>query len=689
MIRSLFTICLLSIAAKGKALSTHVCSNEHKPTAFDTLRVSKTQELSTVEVTARAQTSRYDGRKMIITPAALRAAKGGSMAEGLKFVPGVEIGSQGELKLNGLSTLEVYVDGHPLRMNPQERLAYLQTLAVDEVEGIELLLEPSAEFPDAKAPLLNIRRKRGETQGVKGYSQVGTSHQHLWAEQASARVNFAHRGQQAYVYYNVSDHRNLETTTLLGRTDSLLVDNRLTHLLGAGCRLTFSPQHSLQWQTIGTWTREHTLLGAQHHNDLMHRNGNAALYYEWKRLRNVLLLNAEGALAHSGLERFAGQVSSYNPTDSRFYLLLFYFRHNPSERWGAAFNGSYQHLHSELSEQRQNWALTLQERQLKLSAYVHWSGPNWYAEVGNMSFATWRTLRLPGVNGDHTRRDWQQLPYVYAHCDLTPQYRVEFSYRNTFQLPNLRDLTPYATQASASALRTGNPELRTAYEHRWRLSVSYLRAAQLELTYQDTRDALVDAIVPQPTSYAFQRLNLESSRYVRVLLALPLPLVNNRRMAWMASTYFAQQWQWDKGAVLGEKLDEQQHSWYLRHRHTLSWNKAWYFDLGYTYYSALRYGLFRMQPQGWWEVGASHNVRNWRIAVNVYDLFNTNRARGVYAPGSRHAIAFERRWYHPKISLTLSYSWGKSSVKRTEVYERRDAQQRLNNTGNETLQLEE
>ena len=177
-------------------MSTHVCSNEHKPTAFDTLRVSKTQELSTVEVTARAQTSRYDGRKMIITPAALRAAKGGSMAEGLKFVPGVEIGSQGELKLNGLSTLEVYVDGHPLRMNPQERLAYLQTLAVDEVEGIELLLEPSAEFPDAKAPLLNIRRKRGETQGVKGYSQVGTSHQHLWAEQASTRVNFAHRGQQ-------------------------------------------------------------------------------------------------------------------------------------------------------------------------------------------------------------------------------------------------------------------------------------------------------------------------------------------------------------------------------------------------------------------------------------------------------------------------------------------------------------
>ena len=100
MIRLLFTICLFLIAAKGKALSPHVCSNEHKPTAFDTLRVSKTQELSTVEVTARAQTSRYDGRKMIITPAALRAAKGGSMAEGLKFVPGVEIGSQGELQLN-------------------------------------------------------------------------------------------------------------------------------------------------------------------------------------------------------------------------------------------------------------------------------------------------------------------------------------------------------------------------------------------------------------------------------------------------------------------------------------------------------------------------------------------------------------------------------------------------------------
>ena len=103
----------------------------------------------------------------------------------------------------------------------------------------------------------------------------------------------------------------------------------------------------------------------------------------------MLLLNAEGALTHSGLERFAGQVSSYNPTDSRFYLLSFYFRHNPSERWGAEFNGSYQHLHSELSEQRHNWALTLQERQLKLSAYVHWSGPNWYAEVGNLSFATW------------------------------------------------------------------------------------------------------------------------------------------------------------------------------------------------------------------------------------------------------------------------------------------------------------
>ena len=81
-----------------------------------------------------------------------------------------------------------------------------------------------------------------------------------------------------------------------------------------------------------------------------------------------------------------------------------------------------------------------------------------------------------------------------------------------------------------------------------------------------------------------------------------------------------------------------------------------------TYYSAVLYELYRIQQQWWVDASLSKRMGNLRAPLSTRDLFNTNIARGAYALPAP-ALSFERNWHSPRLQLTLSYSWGKESVK--------------------------
>ena len=140
-----------------------------------TIPVQLTRELEAVVVQPSAPLVRYEGTTLIFGEAALAQARGGSVLDGIRLIPGLQLEGANTLKLYGLSELTVYIDGRPQRMSKDEVISLLQSMSLSELSSVELIREPGVEYGGVTTPILNIKRKTIVEEGVKGFtSLVGT-----------------------------------------------------------------------------------------------------------------------------------------------------------------------------------------------------------------------------------------------------------------------------------------------------------------------------------------------------------------------------------------------------------------------------------------------------------------------------------------------------------------------------------
>jgi outer membrane receptor protein involved in Fe transport len=102
----------------------------------------------------------------------LQVQAGGSVADALRDVPGVDVDLNGKISIRGDSGVTILVDGKPssLFSGPGSGQA-LQTVPADDYERVEVMTNPTAEFaPDGSAGIINLVTKRTRPGGRKGIS---------------------------------------------------------------------------------------------------------------------------------------------------------------------------------------------------------------------------------------------------------------------------------------------------------------------------------------------------------------------------------------------------------------------------------------------------------------------------------------------------------------------------------------
>ena len=110
----------------------------------------------------------------------LQVQAGGSVADALSDVPGVDVDLNGKVSIRGDSGVTILVDGKPstLFSGPGAGQA-LQTVPADEFERVEVMTNPTAEFaPDGSAGIINLvtkKTRRGGRKGVSGSVRAAVS----------------------------------------------------------------------------------------------------------------------------------------------------------------------------------------------------------------------------------------------------------------------------------------------------------------------------------------------------------------------------------------------------------------------------------------------------------------------------------------------------------------------------------
>ncbi|WP_426114596.1 TonB-dependent receptor domain-containing protein [Massilia sp. PWRC2] len=205
--------CLLSLCLGGVALihadAFAQSATAPAPAPVTTAAPPAAQVLPAVTVTGERPTNRID--RQVYDVRSDISSSNGSAADALNNVPSVAVDPDGSVTLRGSSNVQILVDGKPSAMlQGDNRGASLQAMAADDIESIEVINNPGAQFGNEAGggPILNLVMRRNRRPGGSGVANAnlgaagrynsavsGTYNEGAWGYQGG--INVRHDGRNS------------------------------------------------------------------------------------------------------------------------------------------------------------------------------------------------------------------------------------------------------------------------------------------------------------------------------------------------------------------------------------------------------------------------------------------------------------------------------------------------------------
>ncbi len=170
-------------------------------------------ELEEVEVVAKVPLIEQRADRLIVNVSNSVLASSGSLVDAMKSVPGV-ITSNGRIRMAGQNNVTILIDGESTQYMDVQSL--LQSIPADNIEAIEVIHQPGAEFEAAgTGPILNVVLKKKRALGTNGSVIARTQKNYKWLY--GSGVFFSHYQNDINVngyisYTSIADQETLDIT---------------------------------------------------------------------------------------------------------------------------------------------------------------------------------------------------------------------------------------------------------------------------------------------------------------------------------------------------------------------------------------------------------------------------------------------------------------------------------------------
>lgn len=133
-----------------------------------------------------------DGEKTMYNVSEDPSIQSGTTADALQNAPGVEVDIEGNVTLRGVSSVEIWINDKPSRLNEENLKTYIQQLPANALERIEVITNPSARYGSkTEGGVINIvttahiKHNSFTSFGVRASSQPNVSPwlSYMWANE--------------------------------------------------------------------------------------------------------------------------------------------------------------------------------------------------------------------------------------------------------------------------------------------------------------------------------------------------------------------------------------------------------------------------------------------------------------------------------------------------------------------------
>lgn len=140
---------LLRISLVGYKTHTQdiILTSENKKIELEEIALMpESKMLGEVSVVAEKPLYEMDGEKTYYNVAEDPTVQNGTAADALQNAPGVEVDIEGNITLRGVTSVEIWVNGKPSRMNEDALKEFIQQMPANTLERIEVITNPSARY---------------------------------------------------------------------------------------------------------------------------------------------------------------------------------------------------------------------------------------------------------------------------------------------------------------------------------------------------------------------------------------------------------------------------------------------------------------------------------------------------------------------------------------------------------------
>jgi len=496
--------------------TVHVTKN----ISLNTIQLTNSKEtLASVTVTSKAPVIENKIDKIVYNAANDVTSQGGVALDVLKKVPQVTVDIDGNVELQGNSSIRFLINGKPSSIFGNSLADALASIPASQIKSIEAITSPGAKY-DAQGTggIINIILKDSKVQGYNGSINIGAGTR---LENGSLNLNVRHHNFGVNVFFSGNAQLSSHTPTSQDRTSLDTIAKQSTHFLQDG--YSDFERNGYQSGTGFDWaiTKKDNLSGSFSYNHFSNRGTGISLQeqitqtnagtpvsdiintrnsdnrssthsFDWslnykKKLKKdgqelELQYQASFGIPNSNYvqaQTYKGQSSPYTGTTSN----------NPGKDKETNISIDYSHpvtedlmietglktvletIYSQADVLQLNTANNIYSKDAAQSYQLNYNR-NVYAAYVSGSFAIGKFLNVKtGLRLEHTDtkidfpntsipsyNSW--VPSMVLSHNFTNGRSIKLAYSHRIERPDYREINPFVNLADPYNISTGNPLLQ-------------------------------------------------------------------------------------------------------------------------------------------------------------------------------------------------------------------------------------